>query len=47
MDVTATLARPVAQELLFSDVPARLSYVGTTATRASCPRPSGGPATRS
>jgi len=29
MDVTATLAQPVAQELLFSDVPARLSYVGT------------------
>ncbi|GAA1838742.1 pyridoxamine 5'-phosphate oxidase family protein [Pseudonocardia ailaonensis] len=27
--VTATLARPVAQELLFSDIPARLSYVGT------------------
>jgi hypothetical protein len=26
--VTATLATPLAQELLFSDIPARLSYVG-------------------
>jgi hypothetical protein len=26
--VTATLAQPVARELLFSDIPARLSYVG-------------------
>ena len=26
--VTDTLAKPVAQELLFSDIPARLSYVG-------------------
>lgn len=26
--VSETLAKPVAQELLFSDVPARLSYVG-------------------
>ncbi|MDL5160391.1 pyridoxamine 5'-phosphate oxidase family protein [Actinomycetospora termitidis] len=26
--VTATLQQPIAQELLFSDIPARLSYVG-------------------
>jgi hypothetical protein len=28
MDVTEILAQPVAQELLFSDIPARVSYVG-------------------
>ncbi len=26
--VTDTLAKPIAQELLFSDIPARLSYIG-------------------
>ena len=26
--VTDTLAQPIAQELLFSDIPARLSYIG-------------------
>ena len=42
--VAETLAKPIAQELLFSDIPARLSYIGLDGDPRVVPVGSGGPA---